>query len=38
MRGFGIPPPQTAGRLLRRFCLGHIGQLNKALRQVLLLA
>jgi hypothetical protein len=38
MRGFGIPPPQTAGRFLRRFCLGHIGQLNKALRQVLLLA
>ena len=38
MRGFGIPPPQTAGRFLRRFCLGHIGQLNKALRQVLLQA
>jgi hypothetical protein len=35
MRGFGIPPPQTAGRFLRRFCLGHIGQLNKALREVL---
>jgi hypothetical protein len=38
MRGFAIPPPQTAGRFLRRFCLGHIGQLNKALRQVLLQA
>ena len=36
MRGFGVPPPQTASRFLRRFCLGHIGQLNKALRQVLL--
>ena len=35
MRGFAVPPPQTAGRFLRRFCLGHIGQLNKALRQVL---
>ena len=35
LRGFGVPPPQTAGRFLRRFCLGHIGQLNKALRQVL---
>jgi hypothetical protein len=38
MRGFAVPPPQTAGRFLRRFCLGHIGQLNKALRQVLLRA
>src|SRR6266480_1665973 len=38
LRGFGVPPPQTAGRFLRRFCLGHIGQLNKALRQVLLRA
>src|SRR5438132_4089805 len=35
LRGFGVPPPQTAGRFLRRFCLGHIGQLNKALREVL---
>lgn len=35
LRGFAVPPPQTAGRFLRRFCLGHIGQLNKALRQVL---
>jgi hypothetical protein len=38
LRGFGVPPPQTAGRFLRRFCLGHIGQLNKALRHVLLAA
>ena len=38
LRGFGVPPPQTAGRFLRRFCLGHIGQLNKALRCVLLRA
>jgi hypothetical protein len=38
LRGFGVPPPQTAGRFLRRFCLGHIGQLNKALRNVLLRA
>lgn len=38
LRGFGVPPPQTAGRFLRRFCLGHIGQLNKALRLVLLRA
>jgi hypothetical protein len=38
LRGFGLPPPQTAGRFLRRFCLGHIGQLNKALRIVLLRA
>src|SRR5207253_8640281 len=38
LRGFGVPPPQTARRFLRRFCLGHICQLNKALRQVLLRA
>ncbi len=38
LRGFQVPPPQTAGRFLRRFCLGHIGQLNKALRHVLLRA
>ena len=36
LRGFAVPPPQSAGRFLRRFCLGHIGQLNKALRAVLL--
>jgi hypothetical protein len=38
LRGFAVPPSQTAGRFLRRFCLGHIGQLNKSLRQVLLRA
>ena len=38
LRGFGVPSPQTAGRFLRRFCIGHIGQLNKALRIVLLRA
>src|SRR5207245_3884069 len=38
LRGFGVPPPQTAGRFLRRFCLGHIGQLTKALGSVLLRA
>jgi hypothetical protein len=31
LRGFEIPAPQTAGRWLRRFTLGHIGQLGKAL-------
>ncbi len=31
LRGFEIPPPQTAGRWLRRFTLGHIRQLGKAL-------
>jgi Transposase DDE domain group 1 len=34
MRGFEIPTPQTAGTFLRRFYLGHIRQLDKALRQV----
>lgn len=34
LRGFEVPAPQTAGALLRRFCLGHIGQLDRALRQV----
>lgn len=38
MRGFAVPPPQTAGRFLRRFCLGHIGQLNQALRRILVRA
>jgi Transposase, Mutator family len=27
LRGFGVPAPQTAGAWLRRFTLGHIGQL-----------
>ncbi len=31
LRGFEVPAPQTAGRWLRRFTLGHIGQLGKAL-------
>jgi hypothetical protein len=34
LRGFGVPAPQTAGQWLRRFTLGHIGQLNKALGAV----
>lgn len=34
LRGFGVPAPQTAGTWLRRFTLGHIGQLNKALEIV----
>jgi hypothetical protein len=34
LRGFAIPAPQTAGTWLRRFSLGHICQLNKALAQV----
>jgi hypothetical protein len=33
LRGFEIPAPQTAGAWLRRFTLGHIRQLSKALRQ-----
>ena len=31
LRGFEVPAPQTAGRWLRRFTLGHIRQLGKAL-------
>jgi hypothetical protein len=31
LRGFEIPAPQTAGRWLRRFTLGHIRQLGKGL-------
>jgi hypothetical protein len=34
LRGFAIPAPQTAGTWLRRFTLGHIRQLNKALEIV----
>lgn len=34
LRGFAVPAPQTAGSFLRRFTLGHIGQLNQALRAV----
>lgn len=31
LRGFAVPAPQTAGTWLRRFTLGHLCQLNKAL-------
>jgi hypothetical protein len=31
LRGFEVPAPQTAGAWLRRFTLGHILQLGKAL-------
>lgn len=31
LRGFQVPAPQTAGAWLRRFTLGHIRQLGKAL-------
>lgn len=34
LRGFATPAPQTAGSFLRRFTLGHIRQLDKALRTV----
>jgi len=34
LRGFAVPAPQTAGSFLRRFSLGHIRQLDKALRAV----
>lgn len=34
LRGYGVPAPQTPGVWLRRFTLGHLGQLNKALEQV----
>jgi Transposase DDE domain group 1 len=34
LRGFAVPAPQTAGSFLRRFTLGHIRQLDKALRAV----
>lgn len=34
LRGFEVPAPQTAGSWLRRFTLGHIGQLDRALREV----
>ena len=29
LRGHGLPGPTTLGRFLRRFSLGHIGQLNR---------
>ncbi len=31
LRGHGLPEATTLGRFLRRFSLGHIGQLNRAL-------
>ncbi len=34
LRGFAVPAPQTAGTWLRRFSLGHIRQLDKALASV----
>jgi hypothetical protein len=34
LRGFPVPAPQTAGAWLRRFTLGHICQLDKALAVV----
>lgn len=33
LRGHGLPDPTTLGRFLRRFSLGHLGQLNRALDQ-----
>jgi len=34
LRGHGLPDPPTLGRFLRRFSLGHLGQLNRALDEV----
>ena len=34
LRGHGLPEPSTLGRFLRRFSLGHIGQLNRALDEL----
>jgi hypothetical protein len=34
LRGFPVPAPQTAGSWLRRFSLGHIRQLDQALRKM----
>jgi Transposase DDE domain group 1 len=34
LRGHGVPDPTTMGRFLRRFSLGHIGQLNRALDEL----
>jgi len=34
LRGHGLPEPTTPGRFLRRFGLGHLGQLNRALDEV----
>ena len=34
LRGHGLPEPTTLGRFLRRFSLGHIGQLNRVLEEL----
>src|SRR6202011_5212669 len=34
LRGFAVPAPQTAGTFLRRFTLGHVHQLGKALAAI----
>ncbi len=34
LRGHGLPEPTTLGRFLRRFTLGHIAQLNRALDEL----
>jgi len=34
LRGHGLPEATTLGRFLRRFSLGHIGQLNRALDEL----
>jgi hypothetical protein len=34
LRGHAVPDPTTLGRFLRRFSLGHIGQLNGCLDQL----
>lgn len=34
LRGFGVPAPQTAGTWLRRFNLGNVRQLGKALARL----
>jgi hypothetical protein len=34
LRGHGLPEPTTLGRFLRRFTLGHLGRLNRALDQL----
>jgi hypothetical protein len=34
LRGHGLPEPTTLGRFLRRFSLGHLGQLNRALDEL----
>jgi Transposase DDE domain group 1 len=34
LRGQGLPEPTTLGRFIRRFSLGHLGQLNRALDEL----